>query len=302
MCLAEIQWRTPEEPYVRCEDGMAWGEIPLNRSDVHLWQTSFSHVAQATAGWLGLTAPREEVIPERLWWIGGMMLERKDLDIYLARGADWEDAPALFQTQGRLTESEAPVILVPHAVPAVSPFPVTAPVRSLTSLLHGDVDHLRLRSEQLTGTARRAGKKRKQQLIPIPTPPGTDWSHVFIEFANDEYVQIHVGTQRYTRSFAGMGFADLRIPAPTPSELWSHLRILAKFHGRIAWDTPGAVRDKDRGHVSKWMSAIRHRLQAVFPGIAGDPFYPYKKVRAFQVKCGLRWAGSDDDSRMASHQ
>jgi hypothetical protein len=63
---------------------------------------------------------------------------------------------------------------------------------------------------------------------------------------------------------------------------------LAKYDGRIGWDTPGVVTVKDRNKVSKWMSGIRQRLQAVFQDITGDPFKPYKTAKAYQVKCMLR--------------
>jgi hypothetical protein len=48
------------------------------------------------------------------------------------------------------------------------------------------------------------------------------------------------------------------------------------------------VAEKDREKVRKWISAIRQKLKAVFPDIAGDPFEPYKKVKSYQVKCMLR--------------
>jgi hypothetical protein len=161
-------------------------------------------------------------------------------------------------------------------------------VRSLTSLLQYEANALQLRQEHLVGTIRSAGTIRQQQIIPIPTPHGTTWYQVLIEFANEEHVHICVGKDRYTRSFAEMGFADLRKPEPTPSELWGHFRTLAKYEGRIGWDTPGAVAEMDRNRVSKWMSAIRQKLLAVFPDIADDPFEPYEKVGAYQVKCVLR--------------
>ena len=88
-------------------------------------------------------------------------------------------------------------------------------------------------------------------LIPISTPPGTTWSQVMIEFANDDYLQISIGKDRHIRSIVEMGFADLRKPEPTPNELWEHFRTLAKFDGHIGWETSRAVVEKDRDKVRK---------------------------------------------------
>jgi hypothetical protein len=165
-------------------------------------------LSHAAAGFLGFHAPREEVIPERLWWLGGKTIERRDVDLFLARGAHWDDASQVFLRNGRVRECMTPLILVTHEVPALSPFPSTAPVRSLTSLLRCEADALQLRQEQLVGTIRSTGSRRQQKIVPIPTPYGTTWYQVLIEFANDDYVQIGIGKERYTRSFADMGFTD----------------------------------------------------------------------------------------------
>ena len=179
--------------------------IPLDRKDVQLWHTSFTHLADAVAGLLDFRAPREEVIPERLWWLGGKMIEQRDVDIFLAKGADWEDASQLFTRNGRMRECATPLVLVPCDVPVPSPFPSAAPVRSITSLLQCDGDHLRLRHEQLAETVRHIGAGRQQLIIPIPTSPGTTWSQVLIEFANDDYVQVSIGKRAALALIRGYG-------------------------------------------------------------------------------------------------
>jgi hypothetical protein len=293
-CLMPVQWQASghgdARPFIYCRQPHGWGRIPLEPSDVECWHTSFTQLAHVAAGLLEMPAPREEVIPDRLWWLGEKMIERRDVDVFLAKGAHWDDAPQLFMRNGRLQECTTPLILVPHEMPAISPFPSVATVRSLTSLIRHDGHGLQLRGEQLADTVRHMGTERKQLLIPVPTSLETTWEQVDIVFVNDDYVQIQVDGARHSRSFAEMGFADLRKPVPTPSELWGHLRALAKFNGCIGWDTPGAVIERDRTKVSKWMSSLRHRLHAVFPNIAGDPFHRYKEVKAFQVKFSLRWS------------
>jgi len=291
-CLADVEWQENKQghhrPYMHCEDPFGWGKIPLEQADVQLWRTSFSHLADVAASLFGFQMPREEVITDRLWWLGGKNIAQRDVDFFLARGAYWDDAFHLFSRNGRLKECANPFVLVPYEVNGPSPFPSKAPVRSLASLLQFDDHQLHLRQEQVAETVRQIGAERQQTMIPIPTPPGTTWSQVLIEFANDDYVQISVGKERQYRSFAEMGFADLRKPVPTPSELWEHFRTLAKYEGRIGWDTAHAVADKDRNKVRKWISAIRQKLRAIFPDIADDPFESYHRARAYQLKCILR--------------
>jgi len=134
-CLADIEWHATGDgdsrPYLRCRQPGGWGNIPLEPVDVESWLTSFTHLAYAVAGFLEFPAPREEVIPERLWWLGGKTIDQRDVDIFLARGAHWNDAPQVFLRNGRVRECATPLILVPDEVPATSPFPNTAPVRSL---------------------------------------------------------------------------------------------------------------------------------------------------------------------------
>jgi hypothetical protein len=215
------------------------------------------------------------------------MIAQRDIDLFLARGTGWADAAQVFSRCGRLRESPAPLVLVPADVPLPPPFPDAVTMLTLATLLQVDDDRLQLRQMHLAEAVRRMGRDRQQSLIPIPTPPGTTWAQVLLEFANDEYLQVTIGRERHVRSFAEMGFADLRKPVPTPSELWGHLRTLAEFGGRIGWDTSRAVAEKDRHRVRKWMSALRQKLRAAFPDISGDPFEPYAKVHAYQVKCIL---------------
>ncbi|HEX2950996.1 MAG TPA: hypothetical protein VHV83_15740 [Armatimonadota bacterium] len=295
-CLVDVEWQQRDGgracPFLNCVHPHGFGMIPLVYEEVERWHFSCQDLVTAIARILDQQAPCDEIIADRLWWLGAHRIEQRDVDIFFARGVHWADAPHLFMQNTRITECVTPLILVPYDIPMTSPFPRTASLRSLASLLRYEDNQIHLRVEQIAGTIRQRTPERQQQVLPIPTHPDTNWLHVIITFANEEYVQIAVGKDQYLRSYAEMGFADLRKPTTPPSELWNHLRLLAKFNGRLGWDTP-AVSIKNRQKVSKWISGIRQKLQAVFPDIAGDPFEPYKKVKAYQTKCTLRWAHAD---------
>jgi len=293
-CIADVEWHPDEQqrlfPYLRCNDPCGWGIIPVDTTDLQVWNTSFSRLTHTLAGLLGMGMPREEVIASRLWWLGEIVIDRRIVDIFLARGATWTDATGLFRQAGRLLECPSPMVLVPWKIPVPSSFPAQIPVRSLATLLRIADDKLHICLDQLADTIRHLTAARQQSLVPFHTPEGATWLQLLIEFVNDEYVHISMGHTRQQRSFLDMGFADLRKPKPTPTELWEHFRALAKYDGRIGWNDPLAVTPKTRDKVRKWISEIRRHLQAVFPNIQGDPFEPYQRVHAYQVKCLLRWS------------
>src|ERR1022692_2327545 len=67
---------------------------------------------------------------------------------------------------------------------------------------------------------------------PTPAPAGTRWEDIEISFLSDERVQIQIGSQRETRNYDEMGFADGR--NGLPSKPWILLRTLASMQGLIS--------------------------------------------------------------------
>ena len=65
---------------------------------------------------------------------------------------------------------------------------------------------------------------------------------------------------------------------------------MAKRGGEVAWGASAELPQRELGKLKKWVADIRARLRAYFPTVAGDPFEPYRKVRAYKTKFVLRWS------------
>ncbi|MEO1615574.1 MAG: hypothetical protein AAFV88_06980 [Planctomycetota bacterium] len=99
--------------------------------------------------------------------------------------------------------------------------------------------------------------------IRFPTPSGTRWSQVAIQFKSDEAIQVSVGDVSQIYNFAQMGLVDARNGRPTLQ--WELLRMMAAERGIYTWHSPGACRkNKKRREV------LTKKLREFF-GIEGDP-------------------------------
>ena len=141
--------------------------------------------------------------------------------------------------------------------------------------------------------------ERTQDVAPFHTPPGTTWDQVVIEFHNDEAVKVTVGSVVEHKSFADMGFVDRRKKAVEQADgLWVWLRLLAQYGGIITWEDNVDMSENQRTKLKKGISRIRDRLRAYFPDIPGDPFKPYRRVRAYETRFVLQWS----DAYRRSHR
>ena len=123
----------------------------------------------------------------------------------------------------------------------------------------------------------------RQDVIPFHVPATTKWEKVFISFANEQTVQIKVGKLTEHRSFDEMGFSDARKAISEPSGLWGIFRQMALLNGEMTFQD-SADTFSDPKMIKKSVSQIRKKLQAVFPHINGDPFYPYKQTKGYKTR------------------
>lgn len=296
-CLSDVEFiggeeGTPLRAYVICKrrEDIGRVEVPVER--LRRWGVDLGGMAAVIAQNLGAVGGVEELLEGRLWWLGRAPVGRRRVDFFLARGAAWPDAEATFAEAGRLRECSAPIVLSTWRAPAHNPFPAGGKVLSLARLLSLEGDEVRLDTSEIVRVAGKMRVSRTQAVAPFQTPADMTWNRLIIEFANDEVVKVTAGGVVDHKTFADMGFVDRRKSdqQPQPDELWGHLRTLAEHDGRIAWKDPLRVSSRERYKVKKWIGDIRARLRAFFPGIPGDPFEPYRKVRAYQTKFILRWA------------
>lgn len=127
-------------------------------------------------------------------------------------------------------------------------------------------------------TISRAGSDKK--LYPKKLPKDLKWENITIKFKDGENVVVLTPNNEPMQfNFAEMGFKDSK--KCTPVLQWNLLKVLATEGGKVSWDSKHAA-DK----IKKQKQLLSESLKSFF-GLIDDPFYPYKKVSAYQVKFRL---------------
>jgi len=301
-CLENVEFTggdngSPRRGYVICGRLEDIGRVEVDLDRLRRWTVDLRTLAHVIGQLLGSKAAVEEVVRSRMWWLGRPSVNRRQVDVFLARGAVWRDAETVFGNMGRLQECSSPLVLVPSGIPARPTFGAAARVLSLGRLLSLHGERLSLDTREVEVAVGKERAERVQGVYPFPTPPGTTWEQVLVEFVNDDIVRIAIGMTADHKNFVDMGFTDRRKPGGQPDQLWAHLRALAGRGGRIEWADSFEVGSHERHKVKKWIGDIRKRLRAYFPTIKGDPFQPYRKVQAYQTRFQLRWSETYERSR-----
>ncbi len=291
-CLEEVIWAdsgesSPARAYIVCRRRDDIGRVPVLTERLRSWQISLSALADRVRLLLDTGPVLEEIVEERLWYLGHVYLNERRTDFLLFRGAAWPDSRLLLNREGRLQECANPVILIPSEIPDNPPLLAPGKVLSLVRLLSLTIEGLKLDRGEIEGVLGRSRARRSQLVAPFQVPEGTCWEQVSIEFVNEDVVRIAVGGNVDHRDFAQMGFADKRKSEERPDRLWTVFLGLAKSEGKIGWGDSVDLPDGNRDKLKKWVSDIRTRLKAVFPQIPEDPFKPYRRVNAYETRFRL---------------
>ncbi len=139
---------------------------------------------------------------------------------------------------------------------------------------YGFSSEVQTRLKRTPETTSQSVATAQTQALTISTPDGTTWSDVSIRFLSDHMVRISVKGKDHQHNSAELGFDDGRSPG-TPIRSWVALRELAqhdpqelKRPNMSTGDSGAAVR---RSKQEKVVQDIRKRLQALLPGVEGDP-------------------------------
>ena len=97
----------------------------------------------------------------------------------------------------------------------------------------------------------------------FPTPSGSNWADVRMQFMDGETVAIKVGEVALTANYTQLGFADGR--NTRPNKQWELLRSFASNRGVIAWGGSSADRKNQ-----KRRETLAKMLRGYF-NIEGDP-------------------------------
>ena len=124
-----------------------------------------------------------------------------------------------------------------------------------------------------------AAPKNDAPSAPLKFPEGTHWEQVNITFKDGHDVVITLGDKRYNKNYKEMGFQDGR--KRQPNKQWERLQVLAVQGGSIAWGDATA-----NEKISKQKQLLSGKLKDFF-GIQEDPFYDYRKEKAYRIRLNL---------------
>lgn len=270
---------SPVRAYIHCPEN---GRIAVPLERLKQWAVDFDGLAKAIASGLDLAGQVEDVIPGRLWSLGKATIGRRSRDVFLARGAAWIDAPGIFGACERLNASKGALLFVPGEMPPQDAWtgepPSVVPLKLVARLedesLVFDRDHL---ESLLTGDRRKAPIKAQNS---FPTPPGTQWREVMV-WVTDSTITIEAKRRSRDFSFQAAGFEEKR-KRGVPDAIWALLKVFAMRGGVIPFD--GADLDHNiRTNLKQYVSVLRKRVQALIPGIDGDPIPHVKDERSYRM-------------------
>lgn len=256
--------------FIYCE---RFGRIETDLDDLRRWVVKEDNFTRQIAKAMNLTGEVEE-ISRGTWFLGHRYVARRRRDFFFLRFAI---VNALSKTS--ISRYSHPVIFVPATLPEES-FLAGAHFFCLTQFSSLAETGINMDMPGIEA-ALSSGKQRElPQVVPFPTPFGTQWEQVAIRFVSDESVRISVKGISKEVSFAEMGLKDRR-KGHQPNKLWLTLLLFAKYNGQIAWGDP--ISREHQTAMKHNVSELRKYLKSYF-GIDNDPFYPYKAVRSYRTR------------------
>jgi hypothetical protein len=126
-------------------------------------------------------------------------------------------------------------------------------------------------------------KNKKIQLRKFPKD--TKWQDITIQFLNEHEVIIRVKNETHQTTYEVMGFQDEK--KKLPNKQWTFLRLLAIKNGELSWENNSDLTLKQINSAKKQKQLLVEALKAYFQIDDEDPFYDYKKEKAYRIKINL---------------
>ena len=127
-------------------------------------------------------------------------------------------------------------------------------------------------------------KRGKKTKILTNFPKDTKWSDIIIKFLNNEEVIITAKELRKQTNYEEMGFEDEK--KKSPNKQWDFLKLLAIKNHTISWENNYDLSIKNIWRAKKQKQLLAESLKAYFQ-INDDPFFDYKKEKAYKIKINL---------------
>jgi hypothetical protein len=142
-CLEDVEFiegadGEPPRGFVVCEEPEGIGRVPVALERLQRWTIDLDAVAGLVSDRIGATGGVQEVAHQRLWWLGRLPHTEPVTDVFLARGAAWEDWDAVINQARRFRDCPAPLLLTFSQMPEERHMPGHASCLPLTRLLRLD--------------------------------------------------------------------------------------------------------------------------------------------------------------------
>lgn len=126
-------------------------------------------------------------------------------------------------------------------------------------------------------------KNKRIQLRKFPAD--TKWDEIIIQFLNDHEVIVKVKNETHQTTYEAMGFQDEK--KKLPNKQWEFLRLLAFKSGEISWENNRDLSLQQINSIKKQKQLLTEALKAYFQIYDDEPFYDYKKEKAYKIKLNL---------------
>jgi len=267
--------------YCGARDDIGSVNVPLDR--LRRWGIDWDRLAHLVCKSLGASGPSENIVPRRLWRLGGNNIDGMKAELFLAVGLERAGGNDLRKEIRSHASLPSPVVIIPLKKP---------PGR------FGDFRFVCLRSIMNVSNGRSLfsldelaivlGAKKKSKNAPVvvktfPLSAGKDFTAVAMTLYDGGKMDVNIsGAGSEVYSYEDMGFADGRRTPTTPNDLWGVLNAFAQFHGQITWkDNIGS--QKERANLKKQVSLVSSVLQTFFQ-TNESPFHPYSKEDGYRTR------------------
>jgi len=152
--------RLSTAPFIICNQRDDIGQVRVDPNRLKRWRVEPGLLAAVISRQLGIDQTPQELIRQRIWFLGKVCLSGNSPEVFLARGLSWTDAGDTFGHNRDLRESGFPLIFAPGK-PFNGFFPSAAlvPLNRLFSIQEG---RLALDLETIT---RAIGAKTNRQAV-----------------------------------------------------------------------------------------------------------------------------------------
>lgn len=121
-----------------CRTNEDLGPFTVDLERLRQWEVSSAGLSEAVARAISATGGVQAVVPDRVYWLGRVVLEGKSREVFFCRGLAWSDGAAVLAQAKRLTAAKASIVIVPAVPPPEESWngrePTVRPLTEIASL------------------------------------------------------------------------------------------------------------------------------------------------------------------------